>query len=88
MSRAIRGAIAVTLMAVSAACSTLTPAELQRAVARRDLAMLELYRGYVELSIRDFRLYLELVPEDAEAHFGIGEAYRRPPGKPRHRTWP
>ena len=63
---------------VLAACATTAdPAVVQQAEARRDLAAMYLRRGEPEVAIVEYRKALELIGDDAETHFGVGEAYRR-----------
>ena len=76
--RRFNGLWIVTLVLGMSACATgPTLLDLRRAQTHRDLADLKLHKGETNFAVREYRAALELNPEDAEAYFGLGEAFRR-----------
>jgi tetratricopeptide (TPR) repeat protein len=69
--------IVTFVLGLSACASGPTALELRQAQTHRDLADLKLQRGDTSFAIRQYRAVIELNPEDAEAYFGLGEAFRR-----------
>ena len=65
------------VLGMSACASGPTPLELRRAQTHRDLADLKLLKGETNFAVRQYRAAIELDPDDAEAYFGMGEAFRR-----------
>jgi Tfp pilus assembly protein PilF len=76
MQRTIYFALVLAVSAFGCATSP-DRATLAKAEARRDLAALHLHRGQAEQAIREYRQAVAIFDGDAEAHFGLGEAYRR-----------
>lgn len=65
------------VLGMSACASGPTPLEYRMAQTHRDLANLKLHEGEINYAIREYRKTIALNPEDAEAYFGMGEAFRR-----------
>lgn len=62
---------------VAAGCATISEQDLRRADIQRRLAEAKLSNGQLELAVRAYRASLEIHSESAEAHFGLGETFRR-----------
>ena len=73
----VLGLVLGLVLGMSACASGPTPLERRQAQTHRDLADLKLHKGETNFAVREYLAALELDPEDAEAYFGLGEAFRR-----------
>jgi len=77
MKRTVRLVTWVLTLGLAACQTAPTQGMIREAWLRRDLADLKLKKGELGFAIREYQAALELVPNDAYLHFGLGEAYRR-----------
>jgi Tfp pilus assembly protein PilF len=77
MKRSLAMALAGFALVAAAGCHTVTPQEILLADSHRDLATAKLAKGEPEAAIAEYRAALAIHPEDADAHFGLAESYRR-----------
>lgn len=74
---ASRAFLAVAVLGLASACSTVDPREIALADSHRDLADVKLSKGEPEVAIKEYQAAIALNPSDVESHYGLSEAYRR-----------